>query len=72
MYQAKRKGGGRHQIVDLREQHRAAQRRPGARPARAPERGELRTEYQPIVTTGDGRVAGSRPCCAGTTRPAGR
>ena len=59
MYQAKRKGGARHQIVDLREQHVAAQRANLERElhgARA--RGELRTEYQPIVDTADGRITG--------------
>ncbi|MCU1428396.1 MAG: hypothetical protein JWL83_2396, partial [Actinomycetia bacterium] len=59
MYQAKRKGGDRHQIVDLREQHLAGQRATLERELRgAPSRGELRTEYQPIVDTADGRIAG--------------
>ena len=57
MYQAKRRGGAHHGIVDLREQnlarHRASLNRdlPGALA-----RGELRTEYQPIVATDDRRV----------------
>ncbi len=60
MYQAKRKGGGRHGVIDLREQglaaHRASLSRdlPGAL-----DRGELRTAYQPIVATADGRVMGA-------------
>jgi diguanylate cyclase (GGDEF)-like protein len=59
MYQAKRKGGARHQIVDLREQNLASQRAGLERELRgAPGRGELRTEYQPIVDTSDGRVMG--------------
>jgi diguanylate cyclase (GGDEF)-like protein len=59
MYQAKRKGGARHQIVDLGEQHRADERAGLERDLRgAPVRGELRAEYQPIVDTGSGRIAG--------------
>jgi diguanylate cyclase (GGDEF)-like protein len=59
MYQAKRKGGARHQIVDLREQHLEEQRDSLERDLRgAPDRGELRTVYQPIVETGDGLITG--------------
>jgi diguanylate cyclase (GGDEF)-like protein len=59
MYQAKRKGGARHQIVDLREQHRAAERASLEHDLRgAPARGELRIEYQPIVQTADGQITG--------------
>jgi diguanylate cyclase (GGDEF)-like protein len=59
MYQSKRKGGARHQIVDLREQHRADERATLERDLRgASKRGELRTEYQPIVETGTGRITG--------------
>jgi diguanylate cyclase (GGDEF)-like protein len=59
MYQAKRKGGAGHQIVDLREQHLAEQRLDLERDLRgAAERGELRSAYQPIVATDDGRVTG--------------
>jgi diguanylate cyclase (GGDEF)-like protein len=59
MYQAKRGGGDRHQIVDLREQRLADQRTTLERELRgAAARGELRTEYQPIVETGDGRITG--------------
>jgi diguanylate cyclase (GGDEF)-like protein len=59
MYQAKRKGGGQHQIVDLREQYFAEQQASLELDLRtASSRGELRTEYQPIVDTADGRVSG--------------
>ncbi|MEA2504440.1 MAG: hypothetical protein QOG36_1483, partial [Actinomycetota bacterium] len=59
MYQAKRKGGARHQIVDQREQQLAAQRASLERELRgALARGELRMEYQPIVATDDGRITG--------------
>jgi diguanylate cyclase (GGDEF)-like protein len=59
MYQAKRQGGGRHQIVDLREQHLADERTSLEHDLRgAPARGELQTEYQPIVETDSGRIAG--------------
>jgi EAL domain-containing protein (putative c-di-GMP-specific phosphodiesterase class I) len=59
MYQAKRRGGGTHQVVDVREQNLAQrmltlQRDLGG----AEERGEFRTEYQPIVRTHDGRILG--------------
>ena len=59
MYQAKRKGGSRHQVIDLREQRQTVQRvsferdLPGAA-----DRGELRVGYQPIVETADGRIVG--------------
>jgi EAL domain-containing protein (putative c-di-GMP-specific phosphodiesterase class I) len=60
MYQAKRKGGARHQIVDLREQHLADERANLERDLRgAAFRGELRSEYQPIVETSDGRITGA-------------
>ena len=59
MYQAKRKGGARHQVIDLREQHLADERAGLERDLRgAAARGELRTEYQPIVDTTDGRITG--------------
>jgi diguanylate cyclase (GGDEF)-like protein len=59
MYQAKRKGGARHQVIDLREQHLADERAGLERDLRgAAKRGELRAEYQPIVDTNDGRVTG--------------
>jgi diguanylate cyclase (GGDEF)-like protein len=59
MYQAKRKGGSRHQIIDLREQHVTDQRASLEHDLHgATARGELRTEYQPIVDTRDGRITG--------------
>jgi len=59
MYQAKRNGGARHQIVDLREQSLADDRAGLEHDLRgAVARGELRTEYQPIVETHTGRIAG--------------
>lgn len=59
MYQAKRKGGARHATVDLREQRLANHRATLSRDLRgALSRGELRTEYQPIVATSDGRITG--------------
>jgi diguanylate cyclase (GGDEF)-like protein len=59
MYQAKRKGGGRHQVVDLREQHLADHRATLERDLHgAQDRGELRAVYQPIVETKAGAVTG--------------
>ena len=59
MYQAKRKGGSRHQVIDLREQHLAAIRVNLLRDLRgATGRGELAADYQPIVSTATGRLAG--------------
>ncbi len=59
MYQAKRNGGARHQVIDLRERHLASERVDMERQLRgAHRRGELRTEYQPIVATRDGRIIG--------------
>ncbi len=60
MYQAKRKGGRRHQIVDAHELGQTAQRTRLLRDLRgALGRGELRAEYQPIVGTADGRIVGA-------------
>lgn len=59
MYQAKRKGGARHATVDLREQRLANHRAVLNRDLRgALARGELRTDYQPIVSTDSGRITG--------------
>ena len=59
MYQAKRKGGARHATIDLREQRLANHRAALNRDLRgALGRGELRTEYQPIVSTRDGCITG--------------
>jgi diguanylate cyclase (GGDEF)-like protein len=57
MYQAKRKGGGRHAVVDLREQRLANHRAGLNRDLRGVvARGELRTEYQPIVAVPGGQI----------------
>jgi diguanylate cyclase (GGDEF)-like protein len=59
MYQAKGKGGAHHQIIDLRERDIAHQQATMLQDLRgALGRGELRTDYQPIVSTSDGRVTG--------------
>ena len=60
MYQAKRQGGARHATVDIREQRLANHRATLNRDLRgALARGELRTEYQPIVSTANGRITGA-------------
>jgi diguanylate cyclase (GGDEF)-like protein len=60
MYQAKRKGGARHQLIDLDEQRQVEQRASLQRDLhRARRGGELRIEYQPIVRTVDGRIVGA-------------
>jgi diguanylate cyclase (GGDEF)-like protein len=59
MYQAKRSGGGRHQIIDLREAFRTHDRDSlelDLRAALASE--ELDVAYQPIVSSPDGVVTG--------------
>jgi diguanylate cyclase (GGDEF)-like protein len=59
MYQAKRKGGHNHQVIDLREQQlleRGVSLQSDLRGALG--RGEMRVEYQPIVHTDDGRIIG--------------
>jgi diguanylate cyclase (GGDEF)-like protein len=59
MYQAKRQGGARHQIIDLSEKRRTLWEVNLERELRgATNRGELRLDYQPIVATGDGRMTG--------------
>jgi diguanylate cyclase (GGDEF)-like protein len=60
MYQAKREGGARYRVIDLRDRHLAGRRAtlrhdlPGV-----VERGELRVDYQPIGRIADGRVVGA-------------
>jgi diguanylate cyclase (GGDEF)-like protein len=58
MYQVKRRGGANHQIVDVHTQH-LEEYQSGILSAlgKAIERQELRVEYQPIVTTGNGHIA---------------
>jgi diguanylate cyclase (GGDEF)-like protein len=57
MYQAKRAGGDRHQLIDLRERGQSLRHAGLERELRnATERGELRLDYQPIVRTSDTRI----------------
>jgi diguanylate cyclase (GGDEF)-like protein len=59
MYQAKRRGGAAHQLIDLREASVAAIRRDLETDLRAAlERGQLALAYQPIVRSGDSVVTG--------------
>ncbi|HEV3364208.1 MAG TPA: bifunctional diguanylate cyclase/phosphodiesterase [Acidimicrobiia bacterium] len=59
MYQAKRRGGARHQVIDLSEKCYTLRQVNLERELRgAATRGELRLEYQPIVATGNGRMTG--------------
>ena len=59
MYQAKRKGGDRHQVIDLREVHLSEHRQSLQHDlVGAIARGELRVVHQPIVTTSDRRISG--------------
>jgi diguanylate cyclase (GGDEF)-like protein len=60
MYQAKRRGGARHQIIDLREAHSIAERSALERDLRrATARDELSIAYQPVVEAGGGRITGA-------------
>jgi diguanylate cyclase (GGDEF)-like protein len=57
MYQAKRAGGARHQLIDLRERVHSQGRSDLEADLRfAARRGELRVDYQPIVRTVDGEI----------------
>jgi EAL domain-containing protein (putative c-di-GMP-specific phosphodiesterase class I) len=59
MYQAKRAGGDRHQLIDLRERFQTETRASLERDLRsAAARGELYLEYQPIARTRDGQITG--------------
>jgi diguanylate cyclase (GGDEF)-like protein len=59
MYQAKRKGGGRHQSIDLRQAVLALDRHGLESDLRSAfANGQLDVAYQPIVQTVDGQVAG--------------
>ena len=59
MYQAKRKGGARHQAIDLRDLLAQNDRNSLERDLRlACAAGELSVAYQPIVQPGDGHVTG--------------
>jgi diguanylate cyclase (GGDEF)-like protein len=59
MYQAKHRGGGVHQVIDLREAKEAADRDYlEVELGLAETRGELDLAYQPIVRTADGLLLG--------------
>jgi diguanylate cyclase (GGDEF)-like protein len=59
MYQAKRAGGGRVQVLDQRDQHLAELQAGLGRDLRGISgRNELRIDYQPIVATTDRRIMG--------------
>jgi diguanylate cyclase (GGDEF)-like protein len=60
MYQAKRRGGASHQVIDLR-QHRLSEHRISLEHdlVGAIARKELRTDYQPIVGSADGIIHGA-------------
>jgi diguanylate cyclase (GGDEF)-like protein len=59
MYRAKRRGGARHEILDVRLEHRSSYRSGLTRDlGEAVARGQLRVVYQPIVTTTGGRITG--------------
>ncbi|PZS31463.1 MAG: hypothetical protein DLM59_09920 [Pseudonocardiales bacterium] len=59
MYQAKRRGGARHQTIDLGEQHILEHRVNLQRDLHhARSAGQLALEYQPIVAARDGRIVG--------------
>ncbi len=60
MYQAKRKGGACHQMIDLREVSRATEWRDLERDLRAAvANDELELHYQPLLRSVDGRVTGT-------------
>ncbi len=59
MYQAKRRGGARFGTLDLGEQHLASRRVLLTHDLRVAEaRGELRNDYQPVVSLATGAVVG--------------
>jgi diguanylate cyclase (GGDEF)-like protein len=59
MYQAKRRGGARNQVIDLREQERTASQTNLSHDLHGVlSRDEMAMHYQPIVATADGRVSG--------------
>ncbi|HEX3906571.1 MAG TPA: EAL domain-containing protein [Mycobacteriales bacterium] len=59
MYQAKRQGGGRHQIFDLREAQRMTDNHSLGKDLRtALVQGQLEVAYQPMVRSVDGLVTG--------------
>jgi diguanylate cyclase (GGDEF)-like protein len=59
MYRAKRAGGDRHEVLDLRDQHLASYQAGLERDMHGLlGRSELHVDYQPIVATGDGHITG--------------
>lgn len=59
MYQAKRRGGAGHQVLDLRDQEQTNHHRDlGNELYGVLERKELHAFYQPMIATDDGRVLG--------------
>jgi diguanylate cyclase (GGDEF)-like protein len=59
MYRAKRGGGSRHEVVDLRDEHFASYQAALEQDMHGLlERGELYIDYQPIVAIGDGHITG--------------
>jgi diguanylate cyclase (GGDEF)-like protein len=60
MYQVKRRGGGRHAVIDLREHHSVNHQARLNRDLRgALQRDELAVHFQPIVETASGRLVGA-------------
>jgi diguanylate cyclase (GGDEF)-like protein len=60
MYQVKKRGGGHHAVLDLRQLDLAQQRATLSRGVRrALRRDEMRVEFQPIVAAATGRVLGA-------------
>lgn len=60
MYEAKRQGGGRHAIIDLRDHRVVSHRARLNQDLRgAVKRGEIEVHYQPIVATESGHVTGA-------------
>lgn len=60
MYQAKRKGGARHTVLDLRDPAVAGHRTSLHNALScAASRNEFRTDYQPIIATADRRITGA-------------
>jgi len=59
MYRAKRAGGSRHEVFDLRDERVASAQASLERDMHGLlGRGELQLDYQPIVATSDGRITG--------------
>jgi diguanylate cyclase (GGDEF)-like protein len=72
MYQAKRKGGAGHQVIDLREAHETRERTSLDRDLRLAFAGDaLHVEYQPIVRNADAIVTGVEALLRWTHRTRG-